>query len=40
MPPGRYTMRLTPGGRSYTQALEVKADPGTAAAAAKARSPR
>jgi hypothetical protein len=27
MPPGTYTVKLTVGGRSYTQALVVKADP-------------
>ncbi|SPE35992.1 conserved exported hypothetical protein [Candidatus Sulfopaludibacter sp. SbA6] len=27
MPPGRYTVKLTAGGHSYTQSLEVKSDP-------------
>ena len=27
MPPGRYTVKLTAGGQSYTQPLEVKPDP-------------
>jgi hypothetical protein len=31
MPPGRYTVRLTAGGQSFTQPLEVRKDPNTTA---------
>jgi photosystem II stability/assembly factor-like uncharacterized protein len=37
MPPGKYTVRLTVGGTPYTQALEVRKDPASAATVAEIR---
>jgi hypothetical protein len=38
MPPGRYTVKLTVGGRSYTQPLEVRKDPHSAGTVQEIRS--